>query len=73
MYYDIAFEGNVHGKPYIIEDLLKMAEVLHDCVPMPCREMDCVMEILKHVYKLMNGNMYEMPWYIYKDMLRDMQ
>ncbi|XP_025991232.2 SET and MYND domain-containing protein 4 isoform X2 [Solenopsis invicta] len=59
-YIQLATNGNVQDKPYIIEDLLKMVQVLHDCVPMPCEEMSNVIETLKRVYDL-NGNMYEIP------------
>jgi len=62
IYVDLATKGNVQGKSYIIKDLLKMIQVLHDCAPMPCEEMSNVIETLKRVYDLtMNGNMYEIP------------
>jgi len=62
IYVGLATVGNVQGKPYIIKDLLKMVQVLHDCAPMPCEEMSNVIETLKRVYDLtMNGNMYEIP------------
>lgn len=59
-YVDLATEGNVQDKSYIIEDLLKMVQVLHDCASMPCEEMNNVIETLKRVYDL-NGNIYEIP------------
>jgi len=62
IYVDLATEGNVQGKSYIIKDLLKMVQVLHDYAPMPCEEMINVIETLKRVYDLtMNGNVYEIP------------
>jgi len=55
-------KANVQGKSYIIKDLLKMVQVLHECAPMPCKEMSNVIEFLKRVYHLnLNGNMYEIP------------
>ncbi|XP_029168935.1 SET and MYND domain-containing protein 4-like [Nylanderia fulva] len=59
-YVDIATEGNVQDKPYIIEDLLKMLQILYDYVPMPCHEMSNVVETLKRVYDL-NGNRFIIP------------
>ncbi|XP_050450117.1 SET and MYND domain-containing protein 4-like isoform X2 [Cataglyphis hispanica] len=46
-YVDLATEDNVQDKPYIIEDLLKMIKILHNCAPMPCEEMNNVIETLK--------------------------
>ncbi|XP_054004204.1 SET and MYND domain-containing protein 4-like isoform X2 [Hylaeus anthracinus] len=59
-YIDIATEGNISDKPYIIDDLIKMIEVLYYLVPMPCLEMNSVVETLKRVYDL-RGNVFEMP------------
>ncbi|XP_011876680.1 PREDICTED: SET and MYND domain-containing protein 4-like [Vollenhovia emeryi] len=59
-YVDLATDGMVQDKPYIIEDLLKMVQVLHDCAPMPCDEMSSVIETLKRIYDL-NGNVREIP------------
>ncbi|XP_029680669.1 SET and MYND domain-containing protein 4-like isoform X2 [Formica exsecta] len=59
-YVDLATEDNVRDKPYIIEDLLKMIQTLHNCAPMPCEEMSNVIETLKRVYDL-NGNRFEIP------------
>lgn len=42
-YVDIATEGNISDK-HIVDDLLKMIEVLYDLVPMPCAEMNNVVE-----------------------------
>ncbi|XP_043785491.1 SET and MYND domain-containing protein 4-like isoform X2 [Apis laboriosa] len=58
-YVDIATEGNISDK-HIVDDLLKMIEVLYDLVPMPCEEMNNVVETLKRVYDL-NGNRFEIP------------
>jgi len=60
IYVDLATEGKVQNKSYIIEDLLKMVQVLHNYAPMPCEEMSNVIETLKRVYDL-TGNMYEIP------------
>ena len=60
MYVDQATEGNVQDKPYIIDDLVKMVQILYDCVPMPCEEMSNIIETLKRVYDL-NGNRFEIP------------
>lgn len=60
IYVDLATEGNVQDKPYIIEDLVKMVQILHNYVPMPCEEMSNVIETLKRVYDL-NGNRFEIP------------
>lgn len=59
-YVDLATEGQVRNNSYIIEDLLKMVRVLHDYAPMPCEEMNNVIETIKRVYDL-NGNIYEIP------------
>lgn len=60
VYVDLATEGKMHDSSYIVEDLLKMVQVLHDYAPMPCEEMSNVIETLKRVYDL-NGNIYEIP------------
>lgn len=60
IYVDLATEGKVQNKSYIIEDLLKMVQVLHNYAPMPCEEMSNVIETLKRVYDL-TGNMSEIP------------
>lgn len=59
-YVDLAAEGNVQDKPYIIEDLLKMVQILHKYVPKPCEEMSNVIETLKRIYDL-NGNRFQIP------------
>lgn len=59
-YVDLATEGKVQNKSYIIEDLLKMVQVLYNYASMPCEEMSDVIETLKRVYDL-NGNIYEIP------------
>lgn len=58
-YVDIATEGNISDK-HIVDDLLKMIEVLYELVPMPSTEMNDVVETLKRVYDL-NGNRFEIP------------
>lgn len=58
-YVDIATEGNISDK-HILNDLLKMIEVLFELAPMPCKEMNNVVETLKRVYDL-NGNRFEIP------------
>ncbi|XP_071870834.1 SET and MYND domain-containing protein 4 [Bombus fervidus] len=58
-YVNIATEGNISDK-HIVDDLLKMIEVLYELVPMPCEEMNHVVETLKRVYDL-NGNRLEIP------------
>ncbi|XP_012343645.2 SET and MYND domain-containing protein 4 isoform X2 [Apis florea] len=58
-YVDIATEGNISDK-HIVDDLLRMIEVLYDLVSMPCEEMNNVVETLKRVYDL-NGNRFEIP------------
>lgn len=60
MYIDIATEGNVLDKPYIIDDLLRMIQVLYGLLPMPYEEMSNVVETLKRVYNL-HGNKFEIP------------
>ncbi|XP_012538700.2 SET and MYND domain-containing protein 4 isoform X1 [Monomorium pharaonis] len=60
IFVNLATEGNIQDKSYIIEDLLKMVQVLHDCAPMPCEEMNNVIETLKRMYDL-SGNIYEIP------------
>jgi len=62
IYLDLAIEGNVQGKPYIIKDLLKMIQVLHDCALIPCKEMIILTKALIQVYDFtMNGNMNKIP------------
>lgn len=58
-YVNIATGGNISDK-HIVDDLLKMIEVLYELVPMPCIEMNNVVETLKRVYDL-NGNRFEIP------------
>ncbi|KYN14829.1 PREDICTED: SET and MYND domain-containing protein 4-like [Trachymyrmex cornetzi] len=60
MYVDLATIGDVPNRPFIIKDLLKMVQALHDCAPMPCEEMSNVIETLKRVYDF-NGNICEIP------------
>jgi len=59
-YFNLAADNNMQDKSYIIEDLLKMIQVLYDYVPMPCEEMSNVVETLKRVYDL-SGNRFEIP------------
>ncbi|EZA61542.1 SET and MYND domain-containing protein [Ooceraea biroi] len=59
-YVDLAKNDDIQDKSYIIEDLVKMVQVLHDHAPMPCEEMSNVIETLKRVYDL-NGNRFEIP------------
>ncbi|CAL7933345.1 unnamed protein product [Xylocopa violacea] len=56
-YVDIATEGNILDEN-IVDGLLKMIEVLYDLVPMPCEEMNDVVETLRRVYDL-SGNRVE--------------
>ncbi|XP_076242049.1 protein-lysine N-methyltransferase SMYD4 isoform X2 [Calliopsis andreniformis] len=59
-YVNIAAEGKVSDKPYIRDDLLKMINVLYKLAPMPCEELNNVVETLKRVYDL-SGNKFEIP------------
>ncbi|KAK2577172.1 hypothetical protein KPH14_003329 [Odynerus spinipes] len=59
-YVTLATEGDVLDKPHIVQDLLKMIQVLYDHAPMPCKEMCDVIETLKRVYGL-NGNRFDKP------------
>ncbi|XP_043261262.1 SET and MYND domain-containing protein 4-like [Colletes gigas] len=59
-YVNIATEGNILNKRCMINDLVKMIEVLYYSVPRPCQEMCSVVETLKHVYDL-SGNSFEVP------------
>ncbi|XP_017884795.1 SET and MYND domain-containing protein 4-like [Ceratina calcarata] len=58
-YVDLAMVGDMLDK-HVVDDLLKMIQVIHDLVPMPCEEMSHVVETLKRVYGL-NGNRYDVP------------
>jgi len=60
IYFTLAADNNIQDKSYIIEELLKMIQVLYDHVPMPCEEMNNVIETLKRVYDL-SGNRFEIP------------
>lgn len=59
-YVDLATEDNVEDKALVLKDLYTMVQVLHDNVPMPCQEMDNVIETLKRIYDL-SGNRFEIP------------
>ncbi|XP_076763579.1 protein-lysine N-methyltransferase SMYD4 [Xylocopa sonorina] len=56
-YIDIVTEGNISDEN-IVNDLLNMIEILYDLVPMPCEEMNNVVETLNRVYEL-SGNRVE--------------
>lgn len=56
----LATVGEVHDIPNIIQDLLKMIQVLYDHAPMPCVEMSDVVETVKRMYSL-NGNRFDLP------------
>ncbi|CAK9808876.1 SET and MYND domain-containing protein 4 [Anthophora quadrimaculata] len=58
-YYTFATEGIIRDKN-TLEDLFKMIEVLHECVPSPCMEMVDLVETLKRLYDL-GGNQFEIP------------
>ena len=59
-YVDLATKGNITDKPHIVDDLLQMITVIYNLVPMPCEEMNNVVETLKRVYDLY-GNKREIP------------
>lgn len=59
-YVDLATNGNIIDKPHIVDDLLQMITVIYNLVPMPCEEMNNVVETLKRVYDLY-GNKREIP------------
>ncbi|XP_035731524.1 SET and MYND domain-containing protein 4-like [Vespa mandarinia] len=60
-YVCLATVGEVHDNfSYIIQDLLKMIQILYDHAPMPCREMNKVVETVKRVYSL-SGNRFDLP------------
>ncbi|XP_020298055.1 SET and MYND domain-containing protein 4-like [Pseudomyrmex gracilis] len=59
-YIFITAEDTVQDKPYIIEDLLMMVQVLHECAPMLCLEMFNVIATLTRVYNLI-ANRFEIP------------
>ncbi|KAF7411682.1 hypothetical protein HZH66_000578 [Vespula vulgaris] len=59
-YVSLATMDEVHDKPHIIRDLLKMVQVLYDHAPMPCKEMNEVVETIKRVYCL-SGNRFDLP------------
>lgn len=61
-YIELTTKGDVMDKPYIIIDLLTMIQVLYDCAPMPCEEMNNVVETLKYAYDL-SGNRCVTPKY----------
>ncbi|XP_033231350.1 SET and MYND domain-containing protein 4-like [Belonocnema kinseyi] len=59
-YVDLATEGKVSDKPYLISDLTRMIEVLLKYVTLPCVEVNNVVETLKRVFAL-HGNRFEIP------------
>ncbi|KZC05759.1 SET and MYND domain-containing protein 4 [Dufourea novaeangliae] len=59
-YLTTAAKGNVLDMDHIVDDLLQMIKVLYNLVPMPCLEMNTLVEILKRVYAL-HGNIFEIP------------
>lgn len=59
-YVSLATVDEVHDKPHIIRDLLKMVQVLYDHAPIPCKEMNEVVETIKRVYSL-SGNRFDLP------------
>lgn len=58
LYIDIAADGNVSDKPYMIPDLLKMIEVLYNLAPTYVKEMNSVEETLKLVNHLNWNRIY---------------
>lgn len=59
-YVDLATEGDVLDKPYIIDDLFNMIRILYTHSRMPNEEMNNVVETLKRVYSL-HGNTFQIP------------
>lgn len=59
-YVELATQGKVSDKPYMISDLTRMIEVLLKYVTLPCVEVNNVVETLKRVFAL-NGNRFEIP------------
>lgn len=53
-YVDLATVGDIENKLYMIKDLELMIETLFECVELPCREINEVVETLKRVYALLS-------------------
>ncbi|KAJ8679587.1 hypothetical protein QAD02_015374 [Eretmocerus hayati] len=61
LYVDYATEDKIDCEPNLMEDLTKMLNILLQCVPLPCREVNNVMETLKRTFALKYGNKFEIP------------
>ncbi|XP_076292366.1 protein-lysine N-methyltransferase SMYD4 [Lasioglossum baleicum] len=59
-YVDALSECNVADNPHMLFDLLAMVKLLYEMVPMPCAEMNMVLEAVKRIYDL-QGNTFELP------------
>ena len=57
-YVNLAAEGNIGDKPYVLTDLLKMLNDLLRYVTLPCLEVSKVAETYKRVFALTYGNTY---------------
>lgn len=58
---DYAANDEIENKPYLIEDLSRMLITLIKYVPLPCREVNNIVETLKRIIALTYGNKFEMP------------
>ena len=61
IYVDYATEDRIENKPYLLTELARMIEILVKYVPLPCSEVNNVVETLKRVFALTYGNKFEIP------------
>ena len=61
-YHNLILDGNIQekDKALILEDLLKMLQILHDYAPKPCFEMTTVGDTVLLMY-YSNGNAFNTP------------
>lgn len=60
-YVDYATRGEIDDKPELKKDLSTMINILIQSVPLPCCEVNNVVETLKRVFSLTYGNKFEVP------------
>ncbi|XP_012267599.2 SET and MYND domain-containing protein 4-like [Athalia rosae] len=59
-YIDLAYVGKTDQDPNMLNNLLRMIEVLYELVKRPCVELNNVVETVKHYYAL-QGNRFDVP------------
>ncbi|XP_046483221.1 SET and MYND domain-containing protein 4-like isoform X1 [Neodiprion pinetum] len=59
-YIELAYDGKIENDPNMLQNLVKMIELLFDLVERPCIEINNVVETVKRVYAL-QGNRFDVP------------